>query len=237
MKDKYFLMFETEEKIPGYPVFFNYDVVDCGASVLKEDCLVYCKSDIIRLRAKNPKLSFDFKLVASNYFVSNILWDVIDDYRSWDFIFKDAVFFGKNNKEVATKKYKVLCFKNKYKPEYIDRLESLYIIPNFKYRRKAELYKPSVVYEILNKYDVVPSHFSGYPDCLIVSEKVRNDKRLENTKLEFIPIEEAGKILFLREDRVKRAYNLKQDPIIDQLPIIKGKELLENGYKGKKIIF
>jgi len=224
MSGEYFLLFETKDSLPGYPVFFNYDVLDCNTSDLENDCLVYCKGDTVKLRSKNPKLSFDLETVASNYFISNILWEVICSYNAWNFVFKDAVFFGNNKKEVATKKHKVLCFKNKYDPKYIDRLKSLYVIPNFKHKRQAELYKPSVLYEVLNKYDIAPSQFSGYPNCLVVSDKVRFDRRLRNTKLEFIPIEDAGRVLLLRENRVKQIYKVKDQSLLEQLPTIKGKQ-------------
>ena len=239
MNKKYFLMFETQEELSGYPVFFDYDAINCDTFKLEDDCLIQCDNDIIELRSKNPKLSFDFQMVATNYFFSKIVWEVICDYKSWDFIYKEVVFFGKNKKNVATKEYIILCFKDKYNEskKYIDRLESYYVLPNPKQKRQAELIEPSIKYEVLGGFDILPSQFSGYPYSLVVSEKFMSDKRLKNTKLEFLPIESAGKTLLLREDRIKRLYKMKDQSLLEGLVPIKGEQLLQDGFKEKKVIF
>ena len=237
MEDKYYLMFETKEKLPGYPDFFDSGISNIKQS-LEEDRIASCVEDTVELTTYTPKISFDFQVVSSNYFVSDILWEVICDYISWELIFKKILMFNKNKKNVATKGYIVFSFLNQYdkKRNYIDSLESLYVVPNFKQKRQAELLQPSINYEILRKFDVLPSLYDGYTNSLVVSEKFMKDSRLENTKLEFLPLEKAGKILLHREDRIKRLYKIKTDSELESLTPIKGKVLLNEGFKEKNIL-
>lgn len=244
MNNKYYLMSEAEstreKRIVGYPIYFDYDLVNCNRDDWKDGCVLQCQQKIIEFRVKNPKISFDLANTSlNNFFFSNILWEVICDYQSWDLNFKKVDFYGKDKKRVSTKDYVVACFKNRYDKErrYIDRLKSLYIVPNYKRNRRAILIKPYLNYDILNLFDVLPSEFSYSSNSLIVSEKLKNDERLKNTKLSFTPIEDIAELLMFKNNgiaqeyfRVKDLDNLKkQEPI-------SGKELLNNGYKnGKKI--
>ena len=40
-------MFETQEELSGYPVFFDYDAINCDTFKLEDDCLIQCDNDIL----------------------------------------------------------------------------------------------------------------------------------------------------------------------------------------------
>lgn len=246
MSNKYYLMSEykstREKKAVGYPIHFDYDLVNCDMREWKDNCILQCKQEVIELRVKNPRISFDLANTASdNFFFSNILWEVICDYKSWDLDFKKVVFYGKDRKKISTKDYVVACFINRYDKEkkYIDRLKSLYIVPNYKRDRKAILIKPYLNYDVLNLFDILPSEFSYSSSSLIVSEKVKNDERLKNTKLTFTPIEDVAEFSMFKEKGIAEYYFMVKDlDALKKQEPISGEELLKNGYKnGKKISF
>lgn len=243
MNNKYYLMLEAkstrDKRIVGYPIYFDYDLVNCNRDGWKSDCIVQCQQEEIELRVKNPKILFDFENTAlDNFFFSNILWEVICDYCSWDMKFKKVKLYGKDKKKISTKEYIVACFENRYddNSKYIDKLESEYILPNFKHKKRAELINPAIDYEKLSQFDILPSNLSANLNALIVSERVMKDTRLKDTKLTFLPLENAPKILMFQGERMKINYKVKDIESLKNMVPIKGKDLL-NGFKGKKIIF
>ena len=231
-----------EKKIIGYPIYFDYELDNCNKSGWKSDCILQCEQEIIDIRVKNPKISFDLAVTSlESFFFSDILWEVICDYQHWDIDFKKVKFYGKDKKKIATKEYLVACFKNRYdeKGHYIDRLKSLYIVPNYKRNRRAIMIKPYLNYDVLNCFDVLPSSFNYALNSLVVSEKFKNDKRLKSTKLSFIPIEDVAEFSMFKKDGIAQKYFYVKDvdALKKQKPI-SGEELLKNGYKnGKKITF
>ena len=246
MNSKYYLMSEAEstreKKIVGYPIYFDYELDNCNKIGWKDDCILQCQQEIIDIRVKNPKILFDLAVTSlDNFFFSDILWEVVCDYKSWEMNFKKVNFYGKDKKKVSTKDYVVACFQNRYDKErqYIDRLKSLYIVPNYKRKRQAILIKPYLNYDVLNLFDILPSQFTYSSNSLIVSEKFKNDKRLKNTKLSFIPIEDVAKFLMFRDNGIAQEYFYVKDlDMLKKQEPISGEELLKNGYKnGRKISF
>ena len=237
-EDRYYLMLDGLKKMPGYPIYFDY-VVDWDSTGWKNSCITNCKEEVVEIRVKNPKIEFDFRISANNYFFSTQLWEIICDYRTLEFDKKEIKFYGKNYKKISSKDYVAICFTNAYDKNnlYCMRLESSYIIPKQEYSSYAELIEPVINYKLLKKYDITITLLQGQEDGLVVSESFMKDERLKDMNLEFIPIEDASKILLYREDRYKIKYGLKDSSEFEELELIKGKKLKEMKLNGKRIIF
>ena len=237
-QENYYLMLDARKKLPGYPIYFDY-VVDWDRTGWKNSHITNCKEELIEIRVKNPKIEFDFRESAGNYFFSTRLWEVICDYRTLEFKKKDIKFYGKNRKVISSKEYIVVNFTNEFKAEnnYHLWLESSYIIPKQEYSNYAELIEPVINYKLLKEYDITTSDLQGYRNDLVVSESFVKDERLKDMNLEFIPIEDASKILLYKGDKYKSKYGLKDSSAFEELELIKGKKLQEMKLNGKKIRF
>jgi len=237
-EDSYYLMLDGLKKIPGYPIYFDY-VIDWDRTGWENSCITNCKEEVVEIRVKNPKIEFDFRVSANNYFFSTQLWEIICDYRTLEFDKKEIKFYGKNYKKISSKDYVVICFTNAFDKsnDYHKWLESSYIIPKQEYSNYAELIKPVIDYKVLKEYDITTSNLQGHRNDLVVSESFMKDIRLKNMNLEFIPIEDASKILLYRENTYKIKYGLKDSSEFEELELIKGKKLQEMKLNGKKISF
>ncbi|WP_428738572.1 hypothetical protein [Sulfurimonas sp.] len=237
-KENYYLMMDAWGKRPGYPIYFDYDI-PCDRSGWEDSCLVQCPQEEIELRVKNPKIEFDFCNSSDNYFFSTRLWEVICEYRSLTPKLKPIKFFGKNRKILSSKEYVVVCFtdENDEKNRYIDRMQSEYVVPIQTYSARAELVNPAIRYELLNQFDITTSDLQGYRKMLVVSETFMKDERLKEMNLEFLPLEEAAKILLYSDESRKKQYGLQDVSEFQKMKSVKGKELDGKELNGMRIQF
>ena len=209
-----------DKQFPGYPINFTYDFDHEEYGYL--GTFTTCKPDIeLEMRVKHRKIDFDYYPARSNqfieeYFISEELLNIIKTYKSTPFECRPVTFYGKNRKSVSKKKYYIISFINI--PKYINRDKCLFVIPNGPDIYYRDLIEVSINYEILNKYDCLPSKLPTYPSSLVISENIINDKRMEKLNFKFISLEKAPLSLYKKEE---------SNPSVDGLEKYLEKELDE----------
>lgn len=200
MKKEYYVLVDAWGKLPGYPVYFDYEIDwDVHAHSESKGYLTRSKVNEIDLKVKHRKINFDYDQATGfrEFFVSEALFKVFMEFSDNGLLYKKINILGvnKNSKNL----YYAISFKDIKKFKYVNEKECKYVIPDIEFPEDADLIELGFHYEEISKYDILPSLFSEFYSLIIISSDLLESISKIDSNLETIPLKEAAEKIFVRE--------------------------------------